>query len=202
MNNRIKKTSGSSHEDTVLIRAVQSGDLTAFDKLVLKHKDRLFNMIYWFLGDYNEANDCAQETFIKAFKSIKKFRFESAFSTWLYRIAINTCKNRIKSSAYRWKKKTVSLETSSGSKNDNPLSEIVNDSPTPVMALEKKERMIQIQTAIHLLPEEQNQVVVMRDIQGLSYQDISDITGLNLGTVKSRLARGRLELRNRLKGKV
>ena len=202
MNNRIKKTSGSSHEDTVLIRAFQSGDLTAFDKLVLKHKDRLFNMIYWFLGDYNEANDCAQETFIKAFKSIKKFRFESAFSTWLYRIAINTCKNRIKSSAYRWKKKTVSLETSSGSKNDNPLSEIVNDSPTPVMALEKKERMIQIQTAIHSLPEEQNQVVVMRDIQGLSYQDISDITGLNLGTVKSRLARGRLELRNRLKGKV
>jgi RNA polymerase sigma-70 factor (ECF subfamily) len=202
MNNRIKKTSGSSHEDTVLIRAVQSGDLTAFDKLVLKHKDRLFNMVYWFLGDYNEANDCAQETFIKAFKSIKKFRFESAFSTWLYRIAVNTCKNRIKSSAYRWKKRTVSLETSSGSKNDNPLSEIVNDSPTPVMALEKKERMIQIQTAIHSLPEEQNQVVVMRDIQGLSYQDISDITGLNLGTVKSRLARGRLELRNRLKGKV
>jgi RNA polymerase sigma-70 factor (ECF subfamily) len=202
MNNRIKKTSGSSHEDTVLIRAVQSGDLTAFDKLVLKHKDRLFNMVYWFLGDYNEANDCAQETFIKAFKSIKKFRFESAFSTWLYRIAVNTCKNRIKSSAYRWKKRTVSLETSSGSKNDKPLSEIVNDSPTPVMALEKKERMIQIQTAIHSLPEEQNQVVVMRDIQGLSYQDISDITGLNLGTVKSRLARGRLELRNRLKGKV
>ncbi|MBW2490284.1 MAG: sigma-70 family RNA polymerase sigma factor [Deltaproteobacteria bacterium] len=186
----------------MLIRAVQSGDLTAFDKLVLKHKDRLFNMVYWFLGDYNEANDCAQETFIKAFKSIKKFRFESAFSTWLYRIAVNTCKNRIKSSAYRWKKRTVSLETSSGSKNDNPLSEIVNDSPTPVMALEKKERMIQIQTAIHSLPEEQNQVVVMRDIQGLSYQDISDITGLNLGTVKSRLARGRLELRNRLKGKV
>jgi len=202
MNNRIKKISGSSHDDTVLIRAVQSGDLTAFDKLVLKHKDRLFNMVYWFLGDYNEANDCAQETFIKAFKSIKKFRFESAFSTWLYRIAVNTCKNRIKSSAYRWKKRTVSLETSSGSKNDNPLSEIVNDSPTPVMALEKKERMIQIQTAIHSLPEEQNQVVVMRDIQGLSYQDISDITGLNLGTVKSRLARGRLELRNRLKGKV
>jgi RNA polymerase sigma-70 factor (ECF subfamily) len=183
----------------VLIRAVQAGDKAAFDELVLKHKDRLFNLVYWFLGDYHEANDCAQETFIKVFKSINKFRFESAFSTWLYRIAINTCKNRLKSAAYRWKKKTVSLETSNVSKNGNPSSEIVNGSPTPVMALEKKEKIMRIQKAINSLPEEQNQVVVLRDIQGLSYQDISDITGLNLGTVKSRLARGRLELKNKLK---
>jgi len=199
MNNRIKKPDASYREDTVLIRAVQTGDKAAFDELVLKHKDRLFNLVYWFLGDYHEANDCAQETFIKVFKSINKFRFESAFSTWLYRIAINTCKNRLKSTAYRWKKKTVSLETSNVSKNGNPSSEIVNGSPTPVMALEKKEKIMRIQKAINSLPEEQNQVVVLRDIQGLSYQDISDITGLNLGTVKSRLARGRLELKNKLK---
>ena len=202
MNNRIKKPGGSSCPDTVLIRAVQAGDMAAFDELVLKYKDRLFNLVYWFLGDYQDANDCAQETFIKVFKSIKKFRFESAFSTWLYRIAINTCKNKIKSSAYRWKKKTVSLETSNSSKNGNPFSEIVNGSPTPVVALEKKERMMRIQKAINSLPEEQNKVVVLRDIQGLSYQDISDITGLNLGTVKSRLARGRLELKNLLKGRI
>lgn len=202
MNNRIKKPDASYREDTVLIRAVQAGDKAAFDELVLKHKDRLFNLVYWFLGDYHEANDCAQETFIKVFKSVNKFRFESAFSTWLYRIALNTCKNRIKSSAYRWKKKTVSLETSGGSKNGNPSSEIANGSPTPVMALEKKEKIMRIQKAINSLPEEQNQVVVLRDIQGFSYQDISDIIGLNLGTVKSRLARGRLELKNQLKGKI
>jgi RNA polymerase sigma-70 factor (ECF subfamily) len=199
MNNHIKKPGALSREDTVLIRAVQTGDMAAFDELVLKHKDRLFNLVYWFLGDYQDANDCAQETFIKAFKSINKFRFESAFSTWLYRIAVNTCKNRIKSSAYRWKKKTVSLEISNVPENGNPCSEIVNGSPTPAMSLEKKERMMWIQKAINSLPEEQNQVVVLRDIQGLSYQDISDITGLNLGTVKSRLARGRLELKNKLK---
>jgi RNA polymerase sigma-70 factor (ECF subfamily) len=202
MNHRIKKPSNSSRVDTVLIRAVQAGDMAAFDELVLKHKDRLFNLVYWFLGDYQEANDCAQETFIKVFKSIKKFRLESTFSTWLYRIAINTCKNRIKSSAYKWKKKTVSLETSNGSKNGNPFSEIVNGSPTPAMAFEKKERMMRIQNAINSLPEEQNKVVVLRDIQGLSYQDISDITGLNPGTVKSRLARGRLALKNQLKGRI
>jgi len=202
MNNHIKRPGALSREDTVLIRAIQTGDMAAFDELVLKHKDRLFNLVYWFLGDYQDANDCAQETFMKAFKSINRFRFESAFSTWLYQIAINTCKNRIKSSAYRWKKKTVSLEISNGSKNGNPCSEIVNGSPTPAMALEKKERMMWIQKAINSLPEEQNQVVVLRDIQGLSYQDISDITGLNLGTVKSRLARGRLELKNKLKGRI
>ena len=202
MNNRVKKPGASSRADTLLIRAIQAGDMAAFDELVLKHKDRLFNLVYWFLGDYHEANDCAQETFIKVFKSINKFRFESAFSTWLYRIAVNTCKNRLKSSAYRLKKKTVSLETSNGSKNGNPFSEIVNGSPTPVMALEKKEKIMRIQKAINSLPEEQNQVVVLRDIQGLSYKDISDITGLNLGTVKSRLARGRLELKNQLKGKI
>ncbi len=202
MNHRIKKSSNSFRADTVLIRAVQADDMAAFDELVIKHKDRMFNLIYWFLGDYHEANDCAQETFIKVFKSIKTFRFESAFSTWLYRIAVNTCKNRIKSSAYRWGKKTVSLEASNGSTNGNPFPEIVNGSPTPVMALEKKERMTRIQKAINSLPEEQSQVVVLRDIQGLSYQDISDITGLNLGTVKSRLARGRLALKNQLKGRI
>jgi RNA polymerase sigma-70 factor (ECF subfamily) len=202
VNISIKKHSHSFRGDAALIKAVQAGDMAAFDELIHKHKDRLFNLVYWFLGDYQDANDCAQETFIKVFKSIKKFRFESTFSTWLYRIAVNTCKNRIKSSAYRWKKRTVSLETSNGSKDGNPFSEMENGSPTPALALEKKERMMRIQRAINLLPEDQNRVVVLRDIQGHSYQDISDITGLNLGTVKSRLARARLALKNQLKGRI
>ena len=110
MDKEIKKPVGSSDQDAALVRAIQAGDMAAFDQMVVKHKDKLFNMVYWFLGDYQEANDCSQEIFIKVFKSIKKFRSESSFSTWLYRIAINTCKNRLKSSAYRWKKKTVPLE--------------------------------------------------------------------------------------------
>ena len=202
MNKELKKQAGSPDEDAVLVRFFQKGDKAAFDKLVRKHKDKLFNLVYWFLGDYQEANDCAQEIFIKVFKSLKKFRFESAFSTWLYRIATNTCKNRLKSSAYRWKKKTVSLESPEGSKSVNPSFELEDDSPSPANELEKKERLMLIQKAINALPEEQNRVVVLRDIQGLSYEEIADITGLNLGTVKSRLARGRLELRNKLKGMI
>ena len=202
MNKDIKNPTGLSDPDTKLVRAFQGGDVTAFDKLVLKHKDKLFNMVFWFLGDYQEANDCAQEIFIKIFNAIDKFRFESAFSTWLYRIAMNTCKNRVKSSAYRWKKRTVSIEHLKSSKNGNPFHEIENGSPGPANELEKKERLMLIQNAINSLPEAQNQMVVLRDIQGLSYQEIADITGLSLGTVKSRLARGRIGLRNKLKGRI
>ena len=202
MNEETKKQADSPEGDAELVRAIQAGDITAFDQLVLKHKDKLFNFIYWFFGDYQEANDCAQETFIKVFKSLKKFRFESAFSTWLYRIAMNTCKNRLKSSAYKWKKKTVPFDNPEGSNSGNFSSAIRNDSTSPVNELEKKERMMLIQKSINSLPEEQKDVVVMRDIQGLSYDEIADISGLNLGTVKSRLARGRLELRNKLKGKI
>jgi RNA polymerase sigma-70 factor (ECF subfamily) len=202
MNEELKKTSSSPEGDEALVRAFQSGDKVAFDKLVLKHKDKLFNTIYWFLGDYEEANDCAQETFIKLFRSLKKFRFESAFSTWLYRIAINTSKNRLKSSEYRWKKKTVPIEKPEGSKGGNPSLEIKDDSPSPVIELEKKERLRLIKEAINSLSREQNRVIVLRDIQGLSYEEIADITGLNLGTIKSRIARGRLELRDKLKGRI
>jgi RNA polymerase sigma-70 factor (ECF subfamily) len=202
MNKDIKKPAGSPDPDAAFVRAVQGGDMAAFDQLVIKHKDKLFNMVYWLLGDYQETNDCAQEIFITVFKSIKKFRFQSSFSTWLYRIAINTSKNRRKSSAYRWKKRTVSLENPENPNQDNRSYEIQNGSPSPENRLEKKERIMLIRKAINALPQEQNRMVVLRDIQGLSYQKIADITGLNLGTVKSRLARARLELRNRLNGRI
>ena len=92
----------------------------------------------------------------------------------------------------------VSLENPESSKQDNRSYEIQNGSPSPENSLEKKEQIMLIQKAVNALPREQNRVVVLRDIQGLSYQEIADITGLNLGTVKSRLARARMELRNRL----
>ena len=202
MDKDIKKPAGSPDPDAAFVRAVQDGDMAAFDQLVIKHKDKLFNMVYWLLGDYQETNDCAQEIFIRVFKSIKKFRFQSSFSTWLYRIAINTCKNRRQSSAYRWKNRTISLENPENPNQDNRSYEIQNGSPSPENRLEKKERIMLIRKAINALPQEQNRVIVMRDIQGLSYQEIADITGLNLGTVKSRLARARLELKNRLNRRI
>jgi RNA polymerase sigma-70 factor (ECF subfamily) len=191
-----------TEEDAALVRAFQAGDRAAFNRLVLKHKDKLFNLVYWYLNDYQQANDCAQEVFIKVFKNLKRFRFESAFSTWLYKIAVNTCKNMLKSASHRWEKKTVPLENPEGSKGKNPVNEMPDAGPSPANGLERKERLMLIQEAINSLPEEQNRMVVLRDIQGLSYDEISEITGMKPGTIKSRLARGRMELRNRLEGKV
>jgi len=197
-----KKTSQSSaSEDAELIKAFQAGKKAAFDELVLSHKDKVFNLCYWFVGDYQDANDLAQDVFFKAFKALKNFRFESAFSTWIYRIAVNTCKNRLKSFQYRLKKKFVHLNNTAAAKN-NPGVEIADESSSPEIELGRKEKSRLIQTAINSLPTEKKAVVVLRDIEGLSYEEISSVTGFNLGTVKSKLARARQDLREKLKGEV
>ena len=198
MKERRKKSTSAPHEDSALVKAFQAGEKAAFDRLVLKHKDRLFNLCYWFLGDYQEANDSAQEAFIRAYRSLNKFRSESTFSTWLYRIAVTTCKNRLKSLEYRLRKKMVWLDGPGKSEGSNPPIDIEDESHSPVIELERKERMALIRKAVDSLPSEQKTVVVLRDIDGLSYEEIASIAGLNLGTVKSRLARARLGLRKRI----
>ena len=202
MNEEIKKPAGEPREEAVLIRAFCGGDKAAFDSLVLKHKDRVFNLCYRLLGDYEEANDSAQETFIKVYGSLKKFRFESAFSTWLYRIAVNTCKNKLKSSAYRQKRKMVPLDNPVLANTRRPGREIQDESQSPAIELEKKERMRAIQEAINALAPEQKEVVTLRDIEGFSYEEVAEITGFNLGTVKSRLARARQDLRKKLRSVI
>jgi RNA polymerase sigma-70 factor (ECF subfamily) len=202
MNEQTRNSAGSPEEDRTLVKAFQAGDKTAFDTLVLKHKDKVFNLCYWFLGDKQEANDCAQETFIKVYRALKKFRFKSAFFTWLYRIAANTCKNRLKSSEYRREKKMVRLDNPGRTPDQTALQEIRDPLSSPMVELEKKERILLIQKAIDALPAGQRAVVVLRDIEGLSYEEVSSITGLNLGTVKSKLSRARLELRDRLRGMI
>ena len=202
MDEEIGTSVRSSEEDAAIVRAFQTGNRSAFDKLVLKHKDRLFNLCYWFLGDYQEASDAAQDTFIKIFQSLKKFRFESAFSTWLYRVAVNTCKNRVKSSDFRQRRDMVRIDNPGASERTKPSVEIGDGLRTPVAELEKKERWMLIRKAIDSLPTEQRTVVALRDIEGLSYDEIVNITGLNLGTVKSRLARARLDLRKKLQGTI
>lgn len=185
-----------------MVSAFQTGKDAAFDTLVLRHKDKVFNLCYWFLGDYHEANDAAQETFIKVFRSLKTFRLESAFSTWLYRIAVNTCKNRLKSSEFSQRKRTIRLDNPGVSKETPPSMEIADESQSPMIQLERKERWVLIKRAIDSLPPEQKAVVALRDIEGLSYDEIAQITGFNLGTVKSKLARARLGLRDKLRGVI
>ena len=202
MNEEKKTSTSSSKEDAALIQAFQSGDKAAFDELVLKHKDKLFNLCYWLLGDYHEANDSAQETFIKIYRSLKEFKFESTFSTWVYRITVNTCKNRLKSLEYRFKKRMVSLDNPGEQGSDDFSIEIGDESLSPMMELDKKERLMLIKKAINSLPSDKKTVVALRDIEGLSYEEIAHITGFNLGTVKSKLARARMELRKKLRSVI
>jgi RNA polymerase sigma-70 factor (ECF subfamily) len=193
-----KRPAAFAGQDALLIKAFQGGDRAAFDKLVLRHRDKLFNLCYSFLGDYEDANDSSQEAFIKAYQGLKKFRLESSFSTWLYRIAVNTCTNKVKSLAYRQKKMTSSLDNPGGMDGNRSL-DIRDEDPTPLMELEEKERQDLIRRAIDQLPPEHKAVVALRDIEGFSYEEIAEITGSNLGTVKSRLSRARIDLRSKLR---
>ena len=197
-----KPDTSTCQEDTALLKAFQVGEKDAFDKLVLKHKNRVFGLCYRILGDYEEANDCAQETFVKVYRSLERFRFDSTFSTWLYRIAVNTCKNKLKSTQYRRSKKMVRLDNPGNQEEGGHPVQVRDKSLSPAGELERKEIHVLIQKAIDSLPEEQKTVVVLRDIEGMSYEEIARIGGYNLGTVKSKLARAREKLREKLIGVV
>lgn len=196
-------TGKTAHSDTdielAFIRAAADGDNAAFDELVLRHKDRVFNLCYWFLSDHHEADDMAQEVFIKAFRSLKSFRFEAKFSTWLYRIAVNTCNNRVKSLQYRYKKWTDNLDAAD-SCADCAVADIYgNPTGSPQDHLERKQRALSVRKAVNQLSGDKKTIVVLRDIEGLAYDEISRITGLAMGTVKSKLARARADLYEKLK---
>ena len=189
-------------EDIELVKSFKAEDKTAFDKLVLKYKNKVFNLCYRMLGNYEDANDSAQDTFVKVFCSLDKFRMESTFSTWLYRIAVNTCKNKFVSVEYRYREKTVRIDDPDESEEGSHKIEIRDESLSPGAELERKEKEALIQKAIAALPKEQKAVVVLRDINGMSYEEVAKVTGYNLGTVKSKLARARQALREKLRGAV
>jgi RNA polymerase sigma-70 factor, ECF subfamily len=197
-----KADSLNEKDDHTLIREFHSGDKTAFDVIVLRYRDRVFNLCFRFLGNYHEAEDTAQDVFVKAYSYLKSFRFESSFFTWLYRITVNTCKNRIKSGEYRFKKTNAGMDNEVESIALQQAERLDNPASDPVSDLEKKETMKALQLAIDALPPDQKSVVILRDIQGLSYEEIADITAFKPGTIKSRLSRARNSLKEKLGGRL
>jgi RNA polymerase sigma-70 factor (ECF subfamily) len=189
--------------DNDLVKSFHAGDERSFDELVLRYQDMVFRVCYRFLGDYEEANDCAQETFVKVYRALGGFRFSSSFSTWLYRVAINTCKNTLSSSRFRKRKETLSLDHGSepahSSERIAGSRVIENHRSSPEHLFERKERMEAIQREIEVLPKDQRMVVILRDIEHLSYDEITKITGFADGTVKSKLYRARQKLMEGLK---
>ena len=187
-----------SLRERLLIRKLRDRDEKAFREVVREYQDRVYNMTYRMLGNREEAEDVAQEVFITVFKSIEQFRGDSKFSTWLYRITANTCKNRIKYLARRHDRDQS--EYDDGIDRDQAAGTLTapTQAPRPDRAVEGAQIEQIFQEAIAELDEEQRLLVILRDVEDLSYEEILAITGLPEGTVKSRLHRARLALRKKM----
>ncbi|MBK7075505.1 MAG: sigma-70 family RNA polymerase sigma factor [Myxococcales bacterium] len=184
-----------SVRDRELVRRLRERDERAFRELVSEHRDRVYNLTYRMLGNRAEAEDVAQEVFITVFKTIDSFREEAKFSTWLYRVAVNHCKNRIKYLARRHDRSKDELDENAGA-----VAEAGPPGPMrrPDRAVEGAQMEVVLQEAINSLDEEHRAVVILREIEDLSIEEICEITGLPDGTVKSRLHRARLALRKKI----
>jgi RNA polymerase sigma-70 factor (ECF subfamily) len=176
-------------EDINLIIRFKDGDLSAFEELVRKNEDRIYNLCRYMLHDISDAQDAAQDTFIKAYKGLRDFRPDASFSTWLYRIAVNTCLDHQKKSRH------------------DPLSggvlseELLSFDPSPEDQYQSKKTTEAIRTALQKLPEKLRSAIVLREIEELTYEEIALVLDTSVGTVKSRISRAREELRIILHGK-
>lgn len=180
-----------------LLRRLRSRDERAFRELIDLYRDRVFNVTFRMLGDRAEAEDIAQEVFIAVFKTIDTFREESKFSTWLYRVAVNHTKNRIKYLSRRNDRNRTELDDNTADSDGPSLGSTIR--PTrPDRALEGAQMEQVLQGAIASLDEEHRVLVVLRDVEELSIEEICEITGIPDGTVKSRLHRARAALRKKL----
>ena len=178
--------------DTKLMLEFAEGDKSAFEKLVLKYRDRIYNLCRHMLNNAHDAEDAAQDTFIKAFQNLKRFKPESSLYTWMYRIAVNTCLD--------YKKKPF-FESLFKSSNDGEefVVEQSSDNPSPERRYESKQIGYAIQKSLKRLSQKLRTVIILKEIEGLSYKEIAEILDISIGTVKSRISRAREELRELMK---
>lgn len=181
-------------DEEKLVRKAQKGDVEAFEKIISDYRSLVFNVSYRFSDNAEDAADMSQEIFIKLFRNINSFRFQSKLSTWIYKIATNTCLDIVKK-----KRRDVAAFSLNSDMEDEDgksfSSEIADNSPTPDVVAERNEMKNAVNRAISMLPDDYRIAIILRDIQGLSYDDIADIVDCSVGTVKSRISRGRKNLR-------
>lgn len=184
-----------------LVARAKQGDRAAFDVLVERYTPRIYNLSLRITGSPEEAADCVQEAFLRAFTSLRRFRGEAAFSTWLYRVAMNVAND----ASRRLKNQPLRASELEGPDSDRPVSELdrfgsalEGRGNSPEDSLVESQRREVIFEAIRSLPEHYRAMIVLYDLQGLSYDEISRVVGIRVGTVKSRLSRARLALKERL----
>ncbi len=188
--------------DRRLVKRLKEGDDRAFQELVSTYQNRIFSLTLRFMGNREEAEDLAQEVFLTVFRAIGSYRGDGRFYTWLYRIASNTCKNRLKYLKGRHHHRSIDIEDSPQAQlpaqEGGARQSLQSQVPGPEAAVQGNRLQRAIQEEIAQLDAEHRLLIVLRDIQGLSYQDIIRITGLPAGTLKSRLHRARLALKKRM----
>jgi RNA polymerase sigma-70 factor (ECF subfamily) len=181
------------------IEKLQSGDAKAFDLLVTRYAGDIYALLFRITEDVEEANDLTQETFLRALRAIGKFRGEADLKTWLFRIAINESRNRFRWWKRRKREKTFSLDASAGDSEVSIHETMPGNSASPEENVLQREREKVLSKALNDLPQIYREAVVLCDVEGLSYGEIALALDATMGTVKSRIARGREELRRKLK---
>jgi len=182
--------------DHALIEATKGGDEAAFDEIMGRYRNPITNYLYRFLNDYEEAVDLAQETFVRVYFALDRYHTEYAFSTYIYRIATNLAISEIRR---RKRRKLLSLTGLFQSDEDQAVEyQPPDDRPLPDAQLANEERDKTIAAAIAALPEKYRVPIILRDIEGRSYDEVAEIMGLGLGTTKSRISRARALLKEKL----
>ncbi|HEY9870844.1 MAG TPA: RNA polymerase sigma factor [Candidatus Obscuribacterales bacterium] len=191
--------------DEALIESFRrTKDPSHFKSLVQRYQNRIYNAAFRILGSTEEAEEVVQDTFIKVHQNVAKFQRQSTFASWVFRIAHNLCVDLMRARQRRRGFFVLSFDPQAAPDNDDSpeglhvVSQVADRGPTPAQMLDSREQAHIIEASLRQLPDSQRTVVVLHDIEGFSYQEISDIVGANLGTVRSRLHYGRLKLRELL----
>lgn len=185
----------AEHEiDAELVRKAQKGDKTAFDLLVRKYQHRIAAVVSRFVRDHGECQDVVQDSFIKAFRSLPAFRGDSQFYTWMYRIAVNTAKNHL---ASRKRRPGADVEIEDAEFIDGGV--YVQDNDTPEQELLREEVAQVVSKALAALPDDIRQAITLREMEGLSYEEIAEVMNSPVGTVRSRIFRAREAIDARLR---
>jgi RNA polymerase sigma-70 factor (ECF subfamily) len=188
---------GDNGADKQLVERVQRGDKQAFDLLVLKYQHRIIKLVSRYIRDPSDATDVTQDAFLKAYRALPNFRGESAFYTWLYRIAINTAKNYLVMQSRHLLETEVIPENEEGEQFE--LESTLKEYSTPENMVLTDEIQATIVAAIDDLPDDLRTAILLREVEGLSYEEIANVMGCPVGTVRSRIFRARESVDNRLK---
>lgn len=187
------------HTDVILVEECRNGDSSAFDELVRRYKDRIYNVAYRYLGNHEDAQDVAQDVFIRAYRGIREFKGKAKVYTWLYSIAGNLARNKLRDGRRKGRNKGTSLEALEASAPGVASLALQKPGGTPDAVASEHEMNAILQQCLEELPEHYRMTFVLRTCEDLSYEEIADAMGCPTGTVKSRLNQARTLLQRRLR---